>query len=393
MNTTATLSVENLDPTYASPDIAIYTNILVSGGIELIFIRLIAFLVERGVRVDLVVNSFEGALTDKIPAGVRVIELGEDWGKGYFINFIPRIGRYLEYLRLARPPIVHSSPEKASIIACIGRRFSKHSHKLIVAQVASPIDPIPVWKQWRRWPNLLSVNITYPSADSFITPSRGLAEQTRTLFLLLKHKTIVPIYNPLLHFYDAGKDTDFQFPQVVDLSKKVILSVARLDKEKDYPTLFQAFAIIRETIPSQLVILGQGKLKDMLEQMAKDMGISDDVHFLGFVSNPMSYMAHADVFVLPSKREGFGNVVLEALSTGTPVVSTDCPYGPSEILQDGRLGKLVKVGDSTEMAAAIIDVLQNGKTPISAELKAHLETFDAKTISMQYMESLGLKGN
>jgi glycosyltransferase involved in cell wall biosynthesis len=148
---------------------------------------------------------------------------------------------------------------------------------------------------------------------------------------------------------------------------QVVLSVCRLSVEKDLPTLLKAFAELHRTRPAtRLILAGEGPDRVRLESMARDLGLSGVVRLPGRTGQPLAWMRHAAVFVLASQYEGFGNVLIEALACGTPVVSTDCPVGPRELLDGGRLGTLVPVGDSFAMAQAIAEVLEHRELPRGA---------------------------
>lgn len=137
----------------------------------------------------------------------------------------------------------------------------------------------------------------------------------------------------------------------------LLVACGRLDHQKDYPTLLAALAKVKADRPVHLWILGRGRLEAELRRLVNELGIRDRVEFLGFRTNPYQFMAIADLFVLSSAWEGFGNVIVEAMASGVPVISTDCPFGPSEILNEGRYGPLVPVGDSAFLAKAISELL------------------------------------
>jgi glycosyltransferase involved in cell wall biosynthesis len=149
----------------------------------------------------------------------------------------------------------------------------------------------------------------------------------------------------------------------------VILAVGRLTKAKDYPTLFRAFSLVRQVRPAKLLILGEGEERSNLERLAIELGIQNDVSMPGFVDNPFAFMAKASVFVLSSAWEGFGNVLVEALACGCPVVATDCRSGPREILDNGRYGRLVPVGDHEALAKAILETLDNPDFPADRQTR------------------------
>jgi glycosyltransferase involved in cell wall biosynthesis len=166
----------------------------------------------------------------------------------------------------------------------------------------------------------------------------------------------------------------------------VIVAVGRLTEQKDFPTLIRAFAALRATRPCRLMILGQGELLETLKALCGVLGVADDVRFCGFQANPWNYMRGASVFVLSSAWEGFGNVLAEALSLGVPVVSTDCPYGPREILQGGRLGRLVPVGEPAKLAEAMASTLDHPPAP--GPLMAGALRFTRDVSGAQYLRLL-----
>lgn len=144
----------------------------------------------------------------------------------------------------------------------------------------------------------------------------------------------------------------------------VIVGVGRLDRQKDFLTLIKAFEQVRRVRPCRLLIVGEGPLRETLEAARAGSAYPNDIDLPGFVAKPFSYMGHADVFVLSSRYEGLPNALIEALACGAPVVSTNCPSGPQEILEGGRFGRLTPVGDETAMAEAILATLDQ---PIDRE--------------------------
>jgi glycosyltransferase involved in cell wall biosynthesis len=161
--------------------------------------------------------------------------------------------------------------------------------------------------------------------------------------------------------------------------------VGRLQQQKDYPTLLHAFAQVRQTRPVHLLILGEGKERAQLEELIKKLGLEDDVSMPGFVMNPYAYMARASMFVLSSRWEGLPTVLIEALCCGTPVVSTDCPSGPREILKDGQYGQLVPVGEANALAQAIASTLDS-KAP-GPPLESW-QPYDLQNVVNQYLDLL-----
>ncbi len=160
-----------------------------------------------------------------------------------------------------------------------------------------------------------------------------------------------------------------------------------MEKQKDFPSLIKAFAIVRKVQRARLVILGSGKDRQQLNNLVRELGLQDDVALIGFVDNPYAYLARSHVFVLSSAWEGFGNVIVESLALGMPVVSTNCPNGPAEILDNGKYGDLVSVGDSEAMAQAILRVLSGNSKSVEPEW---LEQFTLASVTQQYLDVMGI---
>lgn len=229
------------------------------------------------------------------------------------------------------------------------------------------------------------MRIFYPMADAVVCVSRGVAED---LFKIIKNKNnIEVIYNPVFsdNLYDLAKE-QVGHPWFLDSRIPIILAAGRLVKQKDYPTLLLAFKSVIQKKPARLVILGEGIERNKLENFSSEIGASNNVAFLGFVENQYKYMKGASVFVLSSAHEGFGNVIVEAMACGTPVISTDCKSGPNEIIKNGKNGILVPVGDCNALADAILMVLNNSylAQQLSQEGKKRAEFFLFKTGIKKY---------
>jgi glycosyltransferase involved in cell wall biosynthesis len=165
-----------------------------------------------------------------------------------------------------------------------------------------------------------------------------------------------------------------------------VLGAGRLTAQKDFATLLSAFALAKERQPLRLIILGEGELRDPLQALASELGVAPEVRFPGFVENPYAFMSRSRVFVLSSAWEGFGLVLVEAMACGTPVVSTDCPAGPAEILEGGKYGRLVPVGDAIALAEAILATLAG---PIPADvLRRRADDFSLEKIGAEYLRVL-----
>ena len=198
----------------------------------------------------------------------------------------------------------------------------------------------------------------YPRADCAIALSEGVKSDLVMNFGLPEESVRV-IYNPIDCKQARSEAEEEVTEPLFETGIPVILNVGRLVAQKNQALLIRSFARVRRRVPSALAFLGQGPLERELHNLARSLEVEEDVHFLGWRSNPFKYMRRAQVFALSSDYEGFGNVLVEAMACGCPVISTDCPYGPGEILENDKNGLLVPVGDEAALAEAIGRMLQD----------------------------------
>jgi glycosyltransferase involved in cell wall biosynthesis len=264
-------------------------------------------------------------------------------------------------LRGARAAIAVSEHNTLSVVARNGRHAFRRSYPALV----------------RR---------TYPEADAIIAVSDGVAADLARAARIPRER-IVEIQNPVVSAALIEKAREpLPHGWLAPGGPPVVLAVGRLHRQKDFPTLLRAFARVAAQRPARLVVLGEGAERARLERLARELRVEADVALPGFVANPYAWMARAAVFVLSSAWEGFGNVLVEALACGCPVVSTDCPHGPAEILEQGALGPLVTVGDPRSLADAILGVLE--KPPGRERLRARAAHFCVDAAAERYLEVL-----
>jgi glycosyltransferase involved in cell wall biosynthesis len=230
------------------------------------------------------------------------------------------------------------------------------------------------------------VYTSYRWADDVIAVSKALAaELCRSTGLPLERITV--IYNPTITSDLAIKAREsVPHPFFQPGNPPVVLGVGRLTRLKDFSTLVQAYALLRQVRQARLVILGEGEQRAELEALIRSLGLQQEADLPGFVSNPYAYMKRAGVFVLSSTSEAFGNVLVEALACGCPVVSTNCPGGPAEILRGGEYGYLVPMRAPAAMAQAILATLSGEKKTVDP---AWLEQFRLEVVAPQYLQILG----
>jgi glycosyltransferase involved in cell wall biosynthesis len=341
--------------------ISFYLPSLCGGGAERVIVNLAQGITDRGTRVDLVVAAAEGALLDQLPPAVRLVDLR---ASRVLRSLTPLAG----YLRRERPRVLVSSMGHANLVALWAARLAGRVTPVIVTEHNTLSQET---RQERRlagrlWPHLLRT--FYPWAARIVAVSRGAADDLASTSGLSRHQVEV-IYNPVITptmMALARQAPDH--PWFAPGQPPVILGAGRLTRQKDFFTLVRAFAEVRRRRPGRLVILGEGEDRPALEALARELGLADDVALPGFQQNALAYMAGSAVFVLSSAWEGLPTVLIEALAAGTRVVSTDCPSGPREILQGGRLGALVPVGDAAALAAAMLEALERpaGAVPLEA---------------------------
>lgn len=230
----------------------------------------------------------------------------------------------------------------------------------------------------------------YTLSDQIISLSEGVKDNLVHRYGVRAEKIKV-IYNPV--DLTAIKDKirhgaiDPAHAHLFQTEEKIIITAGRLVEQKDHRTLLNAFSIVNEQVKSRLIMLGEGPLRERLEQQAVQLNIRDQVHFIGFQSNPYIYFKQADLFVLSSQHEGFSHVIVEALASGTPVVSTNCKSGPEEVLDRGKYGLLCEVGNAEEMAEKMLSILTlKDQQMVEVINKGYLraQDFDAHLIVQKY---------
>lgn len=364
----------------AKPDVAVFLRGLYGGGAEKVMLNLARGFIDRGLKVDLVLARAAGPYLEQVQPEVRIVDLDAQW----MPSSLPKLTRYL---RQVRPTTLLAALHYPCEIAVLAKRLAGVSTRVIVSEhntLSLEAKQIPqVSVHLTPW----AARLFYPWADGIVAVSQGVADDLAQVTHLSSDRIPV-IYNPiilpeLLTLAQAPVDHPWFQPG----EPPVILAVGRLHPQKDFPTLIRAFAQVRQARPARLVILGDGPEADRLTALIEELGLTTDVALPGFVQNPYAYMAKASAFVLSSAWEGLGNVLVEAMAVGTPVISTDCESGPAEILAQGKYGALTAVGDDRAMAEAILNVLAGQIQPLDPHW---LDQFTLETCVGQYLQVLGL---
>ncbi len=358
--------------------LAILLPNLNGGGAERVMLNLACSFVEQGIGVDLVLVKAEGPYLAQVPPEVRVVNLGCQ-------RLLLSLPALVGYLRRERPAAVLSASNDVNVMLLWSKRLAGVSTRVVVTVHNTLSRESQNATQMKRRLTPYLVRWFYPWADAIVSVSQGVAEDlARIAGLSTEH--IQVIYNPVVtpKLLESAKE-QVDHPWFAPGNSPVILGVGRLTKQKDFPTLIQAFALVRQTCPARLMILGEGEERTCLETLVRKLGL-EEVVFPGFVANPYAYFAQASVCVLSSAWEGFGNVLVEAMAVGTPVVSTDCKSGPAEILENGQYGQLVTVGDAKGLAEAIVSTLE--RPPDSQMLQRRAAEFSVEMSLVQYLQVL-----
>jgi glycosyltransferase involved in cell wall biosynthesis len=312
-------------------------------------LRLAAGLAAVGLQVDLVVHSESSRELD-VPPGVTLVSLN-------CAGTAAAIWKLSRLLRQRRPDWILSAFPHTNIAAVAAQALSGRDGRCVISEHAPLSLQIEQQGSWRYRLLPPLVRWAYRRAHAVVAVSGGVRDDLQRLLGPDARPQVIS--NPVLA---PGFEAEIALSPgeswLADPHLQVVLSVCRLSVEKDLVTLIHAFAAVHKCRPdSRLVLAGEGPDRLRLQTLVIDLGLADVVRLPGRTATPLAWMRHAAVFVLASRYEGFGNVLVEAMACGTPVVSTDCPVGPREILDGGRLGTLVPVGDAPAMALAIEAVL------------------------------------
>ena len=359
--------------------IALFMPDLSGGGAERMMINLARGIEGQGAEVDMVLMRKEGPYLPLVPSSVRIVDLGAR-------RTLSSIGPLATYLRRERPAALLSTFVNVNLAALLARRLARVPARVVVrednyASITHANREALLMRLADRMQPWL-----YGWADAIIGVSQGVADDmVHNVGVPAERMHVInnPVVTPELHHL-ASKPVDHPF--FSPGQPPVVLGVGRLSAQKDFPTLIRAFAVVRQQRPAKLVILGEGENRPMLERSCDDLGLEGDADLPGFVRNPYAFMARAAVFALSSRWEGSPNVLVEAMACGTPVVATDCPSGPMETLDGGRLGRLVPVGDADALAESIMQTLE---MPVAADcLQRRADDFNVERSAEQYLRVL-----
>ncbi|HIK56795.1 MAG TPA: glycosyltransferase [Synechococcales cyanobacterium M55_K2018_004] len=362
-----------------------FTPSLGNGGAEMHLLRLLNHLDRKQFRLSVALAQTGGTYEASLAEDVTVHALNPSGIRSSTLRILRAIAPLRQLVQTEQPDILCAFQDHANLVAMWACRNLSHPPKLLLG-VQNNVSAL----YSRRYHPLhlfvrSQMKALYPQADRIIALSHGVA---------IDLKEVIPEVGNLIEvIYNAGVDSkvvngakELLFETQPPQDEPLIVACGRLHPQKGFPYLLTAMRQIRNSIPAHLWIVGEGSERLALEAQIQQLGLTDCVRLVGFQKNPYQYMAAADVFVLSSLYEGFGNVVVEAMACGTPVVATDCPYGPGEIIEDGVSGLLVPPANADALAQSILRVLTDPglQQDLSRNGQVRSQDFHAETIAASY---------
>ncbi|WP_296065379.1 glycosyltransferase [uncultured Agrobacterium sp.] len=354
--------------------VAFYFSNFASGGVQRQSMSLGKALLQYGYDVTFVVHKAVGPHLEHVPAGARIHELGS---KSTGRSILPMA----QYIRQHKPAVLVANMPHSNIVAVAAKILSGFQLKVMAVEHNHFSRQLTDHKKklsFRILPYIYPLALKF--ADAVVAVSAGVADDLAKA-IKIDRARITVIHNPAVPD-DIQALASEPLPVDVTGGRPYVLAIGRLVPQKDFSTLLRAISLTKDV---NLLILGDGPLRQQLQSEAMSLGIADRVKLAGFVANPYPLIAHAELLALSSIYEGFGNVIAEALALGTPVVSTDCESGPAEILAGGRYGSLVPVADDKALAKAILATLE---AEVPQDLQRRGQDFTIDRIAPLYMAIL-----
>jgi glycosyltransferase involved in cell wall biosynthesis len=358
--------------------VAIYMHDLRAGGVERQSLIIAEEFRRYGVDVTLVLHRLEGDLIDKVPAGLRIVELR---GSRTLMD-VPRLAHFL---RTEKPDILLSNVDLNNVAALLAKAISFSSSRVVICQHNPISTSFVLESNWMYRYLGFSYRMLSPLITSAVAVSEGVAAELARV-TGLQSERVFTINNPVVGpDFEARCEEPADHPWFEQPRLPTFVTAGRMVTHKDQETMIRALAIHRRRFDSRLVILGTGPLDQQLRELVAQLGLEQAVDFAGFRSNVLPYIRQADAFLLSSRCEGFGNVIVEALGCGTPVIATRCEYGPAEILDEGRYGVLVETRNPAAMAGAMDQVATLRDRFPAAMLRQRAGEFSYAACASRYM--------
>jgi len=360
-------------------DVLIVLHDLRGGGAERAMLRLAGGLADRGLKIRLLLVQARGEYLNDVPESVEVQSLNARSVTGALLP-LSRL------IRAQRPRSILAALTHVNIVVILAARLARFRGPVVVSERNNISSKARSAKGLRDKLSYRLVRHVYPLSSRVVGVSRGVSEDL-VGFAGLSGELVTYVYNPV--FDEALIDLASRPPAHRWLQESdcpVIVALGRLNPQKDFGTLIKAFSLVRKQIAARLIIFGEGQEREQLSELAESTGFGADIDFPGFTDQPITEMAAADLLVLSSRWEGFPNVLVEALAAGVPVVATNCPNGPDEILDGGKFGELVPVGDAVALANSMLAALRRPRN--TAWLRERAAIFSVTSAARQYAEHL-----
>ncbi len=363
----------------AIESIALFASFSGTGGVERMLVHLIQGFLEQERSVELLLVRQDSPYLAQLPKAVRRIPLGTQ-------HTWPAVPPLAAYLRQRQPRVLLAVKDRAGRAALFARRLAGTNTPIVLRLGTHLSTAMAQRSRIERRLRYGAIRRTYPKLNRIIAVSQGVAADTAAIAgLPLEAIAVIP--NPVItpNLYRRAAEPCFH-PWFRPGGPPVILGAGRLQRQKDFGTLIRAFARVRQKRPCRLVILGEGGERPKLETLVRELGLSNQVDLPGFQENPYPFFAAARLFVLSSAWEGSPNVLTEAMALGTPVVATNCPSGPAELLAGGQLAPLVAVGDVVNLARAMEHTLAHPPSP--EKLQRGVAAYNQTESTRRYLEVL-----
>jgi glycosyltransferase involved in cell wall biosynthesis len=359
--------------------VCVVTPVYTLAGVPLAQLRLARALADRGFEVDLLIGRVDPAYDVPDMPGVNVLRLERKNVRGMLLPLC-------RYLSTVKPAVVFSAEDHLNAVTLLAAIICGSKAKITGSSRVTPFDTYSDSPFTKRWLLKYVMRAVMWRADALTCVSRDMVDQYRLVFKSPPHVCIYNIVDDRSSRLKMHEPLENEW--LVNKDYPVLVAAGRLAPWKGFADLIHAVKILNGKRQVRLLILGDGPLRSELEALIGELGLCDTICLPGYVDNPLKYYKLADVFVLSSHVEGLPNVLVEAMMCGCTPVSTDCPTGPREVLQDGRYGYLVPLRDPTAMAAAIETALDN---PIPVERLAEaVAPFEEGRVLAKHFEVLDL---
>lgn len=348
-------------------------------GVPLAQMRFARALARAGHEVDFLIGMVnEGNIAPEIE-GVRTVVLGK-----------PRVSSMLlplaRYFRRFKPEVVFTAGDHLNAFVLLAAVLARSTAKVSCSSRVTPFDTYSNVFLSKGWVLKWFMRSVMWRASALTCVSRDMVAQYRQVFRNAPHRCVYNIVDDQQSRQRMMESVND--PWLLEKTGPILVAAGSLEPWKGFGDLIRAMSLVPVAIGARLLVLGDGSLRDELRALIDKLGLQESVKLVGYVDNPLKYFRNASVFVLSSHVEGLPNVLVEAMMCGCTPVATDCPTGPREVLQDGKFGYLVPVGDKVAMAGAIVQAV-NAPTAL-ADLEEAIGPFSEKKVLMQHFALLGI---